>query len=125
MKSVLAIVGAALLAVGMLASSANAGSVSDGDSDLVPDAFDNCSAIANGPGEASNQVDTDSDGFGNACDCDFDQDNVCAGSDFGVLLGNFGTGALLTDMDGDGLTAGSDFGIFLGQFGGAPGPGAI
>lgn len=125
MKSVFVIVGATLLAVGMLASSANAGSVSDIDGDQVPDAFDNCSEVANGPGEASNQVDTDVDAFGNACDCDFDQDNVCAGSDFGILLGNFGTGALLTDMDGDNLTAGSDFGIFLSGFGSAPGPGAI
>ena len=32
-----------------LALNANAGAVVDTDTDLVPDAFDNCTALANGP----------------------------------------------------------------------------
>jgi len=102
-----------------LSFSANAGSVADGDSDLVPDTFDNCSALANGPGQGSNQTDSDSDGYGNACDADYDQDFLIATSDFSVFLDGF-TGAIaadgVTDHDGDGLTATSDFSTFLAQF---------
>ena len=36
-----------LFAIGF-AMSATAGSIADGDSDLIPDVFDNCSTIANG-----------------------------------------------------------------------------
>ena len=50
-----------LFALG-LAFSATAGSVVDGDSDSVPDSFDNCSGLANGPADGSNQVDSDQDG---------------------------------------------------------------
>ena len=115
-----------LFAIGF-AMSATAGSIADADGDDIPDVFDNCSVVANGAapgGTCSNQIDTDSDGFGDICDADFDNDNVVAGSDFGILITAFGTSDALTDLDCDGVVAGSDFGLLLGAFGTAPGPGA-
>jgi len=115
-----------LFAIGF-AMSATAGSIADVDGDSIPDVFDNCSVVANGAapgGTCSNQIDTDADGFGDICDADFDNDDVVAGSDFGILLGTFGTADALTDLDCDGVVAGSDFGLLLSAFGSAPGPGA-
>jgi hypothetical protein len=43
-----------------------AGDACDVDQDGIPDQLDNCSAKAN-----ASQIDNDSDGFGNMCDCDF------------------------------------------------------
>lgn len=114
-----------------LAFSANAGNVTDGDSDLVPDAFDNCSALANGPAEDSNQVDSDVDGYGNACDADYSTpapDFLITTGDFPRFVDAF-TGAvpgiLETDHSGDGLTTTADFSTFLAQFQGTQplGPG--
>jgi hypothetical protein len=110
-----------LLALG-LATNANAGAVADADSDLVPDAFDNCLDIPNGPGEASNQVDTDIDGYGEACDPDYDQDIVVGLTDFSIFLGDFTTGtpANGTDHDGDGVTGLTDFSVFVAFFSSSP-----
>ncbi len=115
-----------------LALNANAGAVVDTDTDLVPDAFDNCTALANGPAQGSNQVDSDQDGYGNACDADYGFTG--AGGDFLITTGDFPifldafTGSapnLATDHNGDGLTTTADFSTFLGQFQGtqALGPG--
>lgn len=109
-----------LFAIGF-AMSATAGSVTDGDSDLVPDGFDNCDADPNGPNQGSNQVDTDVDGYGNACDADYDNDFTVSAADFGTFLADFGGPGTLTDHDGDGQTTAADFGVFLGQFTGPPG----
>jgi hypothetical protein len=112
-----------------LAFSANAGSVADADTDLVPDAFDNCSTRANGPGDASNQVDSNQDGYGNACDTDYTGDNVTSTADFPTFLGAF-TGAApdsSTDNTGDGVTSTADFPLFLSDFvaAAAPGPSGL
>ncbi len=109
------------------ASPALAGSIQDADSDLVPDAFDNCSIGANGPNEGSNQSDCDGDGYGNACDADYDQDGIVTAADFGWFLGAFGfvfPPAILDcrDHDEDNTITAADFGVFLSQFGGPPGP---
>jgi hypothetical protein len=48
----------------------------DGDGDGVADSADNCPSVAN-----PEQVDTDGDGIGNACDEDIDDDTVLNGSD--------------------------------------------
>lgn len=120
-----------------LALNANAGAVTDMDTDLVPDAFDNCTELANGPGEGSNQVDSDQDGYGNACDADYRFEDVDPGGvpddflvttgDFPIFLGAF-TGSApnaATDHNGDGLTTTADFSTFLAQFQGTSelGPG--
>jgi len=72
--------------------------VVDIDGDGVTDAVDNCPAIANG-----DQVDTDNDGQGNACDEDDDDDGVID-TDENAL----GTDPLNRDSDGDGLGDGEE-----------------
>lgn len=123
----MALASAALLAFG-LSLAASAGSIDDTDSDLIPDVFDNCSTVANGPAGTNNQVDVDGDGFGNACDCDFGApapgDGFILGDDIVALFAVFGGSSALHDQDGDGFILGSDVVSCFGQFGGSPGPGA-
>lgn len=94
----------------------------DSDSDGVPDDADNCQLIPN-----ATQLDTDADGYGNFCDCDFDQDSICGFSDYSLLLGEFGgpDSGIGTDMDSGGLVGIQDFSLLLSGFGGAPGPSAL
>ena len=124
---------------------------SDLDGDLVLDAVDNCVLIANpgqedvldggglgdGVGDAcdncvlianTDQRDTDGDGFGNACDTDFDGDGLVDLSDYSVFRSRFGTlGDLTNDADftGDGSVNLSDYSIFRSTFGSTPGPSAL
>lgn len=96
----------------------------DGDGDGAADAFDNCLAVDNPA-----QVDTDLDGYGSACDADYDQDGVVGGPDFALFRAAFGTsdgdaGFLIhADCSGDGVVGGPDFTCFVeGFLAGAPGP---
>jgi hypothetical protein len=110
------------------ALSANAGAVVDTDTDLVPDQFDNCRTIANGPNQApSNQVDTDLDGYGNRCDADFNNSNTAVDlTDFNLFLAQFGNPATgVTDLDANGQTNLADFNLFVALFGGPPGPSGL
>lgn len=65
----------------------------DTDGDGVPDYLDNCPAVSN-----ANQLDTDGDGQGNACDADDDNDGVPDVIDNCPLVPNPGQ----ADCDGDG-----------------------
>ncbi|MBW2269359.1 MAG: thrombospondin type 3 repeat-containing protein [Deltaproteobacteria bacterium] len=58
----------------------------DADDDEVADSDDNCIEHPNGPGEASNQIDSDSDGYGNACDADYDNDGEVTDWDGAAML---------------------------------------
>jgi len=119
------------------ALSANAGAITDTDNDLVPDQFDNCRVVANGPNQTTNQVDSDLDGYGNRCDADYHNpptgpNNLATtAGDFGFFLGTFGTNSLgQTDHDGNGTITAADFGIFLSKFSAvgaanAPGPSGL
>lgn len=118
----LAIASAVLLSMGF-ALTAGAGSVADADSDLVPDAFDNCSATANGPGDLSNQVDVDSDGNGDVCDCDFVGggspgvgDGNVLGDDIAALFVAFNTPSTEFDTTGDAVVLGDDVANCFGRF---------
>jgi hypothetical protein len=97
----------------------------DTDSDTVCDALDNCSAIAGG------QCDSDSDGYGNPCDGDFNQDGFVTGVDFSpVFLAAFAAGVdsgAGEDMNCDNFVTGVDFSpSFLNQFAaGVPGPSGL
>jgi len=109
-----------------LAVAVHAGAVSDNDGDLVPNQFDNCQNHDNGPNDTSNQIDTDIDGYGNACDCDYDNTAagpnsfLVSGTDFNRFVSCFGSSAadcLEADHTGDGLIAGTDFGVYIQFFG--------
>jgi len=81
----LIVLGSAVLLAFGLSFSAFAGSTTDGDSDGVPDGYDNCSATANGPsagtGACNSQEDYDADGYGQPCDGDVDNSgNTLVGS---------------------------------------------
>jgi hypothetical protein len=104
-----------LLAFG-LALSANAGAIHDADGDLVPDAFDNCLTDPNGPNDGSNQVDADQDGFGNACDADFNQAAGITVVDFGIFVNCLIPGdpnAPICDLNGKNGVTVQDFAIFI------------
>ena len=95
----------------------------DGDADGAPDSTDNCLLVGN-----PSQLDSDGDGFGNACDADFDQDGATASLDFGTfrrcwgrtLPASAGPPADPTceesDMDGDGVLGALDFALFKREF---------
>ena len=110
-----------------------AGPATDTDSDGVPDAIDNCSTIANA-GTAG--CDSDLDGYGNACDGDYDQNLTTNSNDFlNVFLVDFPTGTMSTnaagnpngtDNDCNGVVNGNDFlNVFLSLFPGTPGPSGL
>ncbi len=119
---------AALLAFG-LSFGSFAGSSPDSDSDGVPDAFDNCTAVANGPllasGNCNAQEDYDAvpDGYGQPCDSDLNNDGFLGLDDVNDMLGQLGgaqnaTGNMNCDALGTGL---DDVNTALGLLGGAPG----
>lgn len=106
------------------------------DNDGVPDYLDNCSLTVNGQVAlpSSLQLDTDLDGFGNACDADYDNDGATTTADFGLFLSCFGVPGPITpacreaDSDGNEAVQSSDFGTFLAYFswsGRPPGPSAL
>jgi hypothetical protein len=100
----------------------------DTDNDGVIDALDNCIEAPNGANEKSGQLDSDKDGFGNACDADYNNDNATTSLDFPRFLAAFRGEAAdpATDHNGDGVTTSADFPIFLAAFrGGAPGPSGL
>lgn len=71
-----------------------AGQVADADNDGVLDGVDNCPAVAN-----TDQIDTDRDGMGDACDTDDDNDGDLDGADNCPVVAN----ADQLDTDGDGI----------------------
>jgi DMSO reductase family type II enzyme heme b subunit len=112
-----------LLAVG-LSLAATAQPIPDADSDGVPDSQDNCMLQQNAP-----QGDTDLDGYGNACDGDFDNDGIVFGTDFNLFMQNSNTSAPTYDeqydLDCDDIVFGTDFNLFKQLFNGPPGPSGL
>jgi hypothetical protein len=115
----------ALLLVGFPIG-ALAGPAPDMDSDGVPDVIDNCKLVSNA---SPADCDSDQDGYGNACDADYSQDNTVGVPDFGTFTGNFGVAVpapfAVSDHNCDGTTGVPDFGTFTGTFGGQPGPSGL
>ena len=90
----------------------------DSDGDGVDDALDNCTLVPN-----ASQLDTNSDGYGNACDADLNNDGSVGIADLGIFRSAFGQlGANDADFDGNNSVGLSDLGIFRSAFGGVPGP---
>jgi hypothetical protein len=98
----------------------------DGDSDSVPGGADNCLGTPN-----TRQLDTDFDGYGNACDADYDDNGMVGASDwmrlaraFGAAIGSPAYDPSL-DADGDGAIGTPEWLLGSGSFGASPGPSGL
>ena len=101
----------------------------DQDQDGVPDAADNCILHPNGPlipdAGGNIQRDTDSDGYGNACDPDFDGDLIVNAADLAFLKTVFFTPNPNADLNGDGIVNAGDLAILKQFFFKPPGPSGL
>lgn len=92
--------------------------VADTDTDGFADNVDNCKRTSN-----PSQLDSDADGFGNACDADFNNDGFVNSLDLGIFQRAFGTQVgqpnfnASADMNGDGRINSLDLGLFKARFG--------
>lgn len=87
--------------------------------DTVTDSSDNCVNVPN-----QDQRDTDSDGRGNACDADLNNDNIVNFADFAKFKSMYGksdVGSRDADFNGDGVVDVIDLDMFRAMFGRAPG----
>lgn len=89
----------------------------DSDNDGVLSSADNCLEVAN-----ADQVDTDGDNFGNACDADFDQNCVINFLDISLWSNNFLGSDPLFDLNNDGAINFIDLSRVADQFLSQPGP---
>ncbi|MEE9411845.1 MAG: hypothetical protein V3V22_02210 [Methylococcales bacterium] len=96
----------------------NAVQNTDTDEDGIVDALDNCTLVVN-----TNQTDTDADGYGNACDADFNNNDIVDPFDLSRLKSLLGkTDAPDEDLDGNGIVDTTDLSILMLGFGKKPGP---
>ena len=120
-QSIRLISAAILLAVGVFSHSSYAADDLDGDGIL--DDQDNCIEAVN-----PNQRDTNSNGYGNACDADLDDNGVISFADLDLFKSAFGLGEAdagfdaNADFDGNGFVSFADLDILKSLFGKAPGP---
>ena len=132
MRNLFLLACATVLTLG-LAVSGFAGSIVDNDADGIPNSLDNCITTPNGPllGLCSANQDANENGYGNACEADWDLDGIVGGSDFLIFSASFGATpgdpnwAPQVDSDCDNIIGGSDFLLFSGQFGGVAGPSGL
>lgn len=114
----------ALLCMGT-AMTASAGSIADGDTDRIPDVFDNCPFHPNGPsgstGFCEDQEDTDDSGFGNPCDGDFNGSGLTDGVDFTLMFALLFLPDNAGDLNCSGLTDGVDFTLMFDRLFKVPG----
>jgi len=98
----------------------------DTDSDGVGDADDDCILAEN-----SSQLDSNQDGYGNACDSDFDDDGTVSATDYAMLIGAWeatvgSSGyAPALDSDGDGAISASDYAQLIQAWEQPPGPSGL
>jgi hypothetical protein len=98
----------------------------DVDGDGTPDLRDNCIEVPN-----PSQLDVDYDGFGNACDADYNNDGVVGAPDFNQLKPAFGAVLgdalydVLLDHNGDGAIGAPDVNVLRASFSSPPGPSGL
>lgn len=92
----------------------------DSDGDGVPNAIDNCVAVHNPA-----QHDGDGDGFGNACDGDFNNDGKSDDRDVAYMKEKLGSDDPVADLDGNGKVDDTDVALLRRLFGQAPGPSGL
>jgi arylsulfate sulfotransferase len=92
----------------------------DTDGDRILDNADNCTTVPN-----PDQRDTDTDGFGSACDPDLNNDNRVDDIDWFYFAQLFGTANANADFDGDGVVGWSDVLIIYHWFFSVPGPSGL
>ncbi len=91
-------------------------SISDSDNDGIADSIDNCKQTPN-----PDQRDSDSDGFGNLCDADLDNNGIVSFADLNLFKSAFGSHDHDADFDGNGSVSFKDLKIFRSLFGLPPG----
>ncbi|MFK8031113.1 MAG: ThuA domain-containing protein [Gammaproteobacteria bacterium] len=106
--------------MGGISYAAGMAQLDDTDTDGIDDASDNCTATAN-----ADQLDTDSDGFGNACDADLNNDCATNFLDFSLLADAFQTTDVIADLNADGIVNFSDIFLFTQLNLTVPGPSAL
>ncbi len=84
----------------------------DSDGDNIPDDEDNCRMTKN-----SSQIDSDEDGYGNACDCDLNNDKTVDQADFIQFRNFWGTDEAVADFNGDETVNQADYMIFRSRWG--------
>ena len=92
----------------------------DSDGDGIADDVDNCTLAGN-----AEQLDGDADGFGNACDGDFNNDCAVNVVDLGILRTLFFSPDAEADLNGDGVVNIVDLGILRTLFFSPPGPSGV
>lgn len=90
----------------------------DDDLDGVPDSADNCTIVAN-----AGQQDADNDGYGNACDGDFDNNCIVNFLDVGAFATAFLSSTTVFDLNSDGVVNFLDYPTVVDSIFMAPGPG--
>ncbi|MEM7082845.1 MAG: dockerin type I domain-containing protein [Pseudomonadota bacterium] len=93
---------------------------SDRDNDGVEDRRDNCVDRAN-----PLQIDSNRDGFGNACDADLNNDNIVDAHDRALMRARLGSADRNADMDADGKVTEADLAELETQLSRAPGPSGL
>jgi Dockerin type I domain/Thrombospondin type 3 repeat len=102
------------------------GDQTDTDKDGIPDYADNCTLVPN-----PDQLDSDGDGYGNACDADLNNDGKVNSLDLGLFKRAFGSGdgdedlKAAADFNGDQKVNSLDLGLFKQMFNKPPGPSGL
>ena len=105
------------LAIALRAPPVSAQAGVDTDLDGIHDLADNCLQTAN-----PDQLDSNGDGYGNACDPDLDGDNDVDTADLALMKAAFFGSDADADLDGSGGVDFLDLGVMASFYGGAPGP---